>query len=67
MYKSDKGKYYPLMYLQIPTYKGYPGKNYSSTDYLTEYSKYRLNEIIKMQSSYEKDKSDNVLIILDGR
>lgn len=55
------------MYLQIPTYKGYPGKKYSSTDYMTEYSKYRLNEIIKMQSSYEKDKSDNVLIILDGR
>ena len=55
------------MYLQIPKYKTYPGKNYSSTVYKEDYDTYRLNEIIKMHISTETDKSDNVLIVLDGR
>ena len=40
---------------------------YNSTTYNDEYDKYRVNEIIKMQSNSEADNSDNVLIILDGR
>jgi hypothetical protein len=50
LYEGDKGKHYPLMNLEIPKYGTYPGYTYTSTTFTDEYEKYRVSELIKVNS-----------------
>jgi hypothetical protein len=66
LYAGELGKHYPLMKLEVPKYELYPGFSYTSSTYTDELDKYRLNELIKVQSSSDDDAA-NVEIVLDGR
>ena len=60
------GKHYPLMKLEVPKYNTYQGYLYESSTYKDELEKFRINELIKVQSS-DGDDAFNVKIVLDGR
>ncbi len=67
LYQGELGKHYPLMNLEVPKYKLYPGYSFTSTTFTNEYEKYRINELIKVQSTVDENLNQYVKLVLDGR